>query len=169
MKNNHPLKTTLTTLAALAAWSFLPAVAQEEETAATAQSEQPASNVPVAQTAEDAVKEVEAFFNQVQTGAVLDAYKALMANSPINRKEADVMKLVEQTQGGMNLYGESLGYEKIAQEMYGSSVLRLIYIQKLEGHPLFWEFYYYKKEAGLILYNVRFNDTWETLNSVDPS
>ena len=101
---------------------------------------------------------VESFLGLIGKGQVDPALKALLAGSPIMAQPAQVQNLGNQIQGATSLYGKSLGYELYKEEKFGESLVRLVYIQRLEKHPLIWRFWVYRGPADWQVNSVVFND-----------
>jgi hypothetical protein len=55
-------------------------------------------------------------------------------------------------------YGAPIGYEFIAQKATGESLIRIVYIEKLEKQALVWAFYFYKAKSGWMLNSVIWDD-----------
>ena len=101
----------------------------------------------------------ENFFKMVLAGKISPAYDQLFAGSPITeQKPQAVNALKRQTSTVLPLYGRMLGFEKIEEKKIGKSIVRLLYILKLEMMPTVWEFYFYKPADSWYLVNVKFND-----------
>ena len=71
-----------------------------------------------------------------------------------------------QTESSLPIYGNILGVEKIREENVGTSILRLVYVLKLEKAPIVWEFYFYKPKADWFLGNIIFNDQFSLLRAL---
>ncbi len=101
----------------------------------------------------------EVFFKMVLAGQISNAYDQLFAGSPITtQKPQAINALKRQTSTVLPLYGRILGFEKIKEEEIGKSIMRLLYVLKLEMMPTVWEFYFYKPADNWYLVNVKFND-----------
>jgi hypothetical protein len=51
-------------------------------------------------------------------------------------------------------YGAPIGYEFIGQKKVGDSLVRIIYLEKLEKQALIWAFYFYKSKNGWVINGV---------------
>ncbi len=101
----------------------------------------------------------DAFFKKVQAGEISQAYDQLFVGSPITTQKPQAVNILKrQTSTVLPLYGRILGFEKIKEEEIGKSIMRLVYILKLEMMPTAWEFYFYKPAGSWYLVNVKFND-----------
>lgn len=60
-------------------------------------------------------------------------------------------------------YGATIGYEFIAQDKLGDSLLRLTYIEKTQVHALPWTFIFYRGPDGWILNTFNWNDKIQDL------
>jgi len=111
-------------------------------------------------------QKAEKFLQMIQNGKIDQAYDMLLLGSSIpSSKPQAVQMLKTQTSSGLPLYGSILGFEKIREENFGTSVIRLVYIIKSELAPTAWEFYFYKPKGSWFLANIRFNDQFQFLES----
>lgn len=109
---------------------------------------------------------VENFFKMIQKGQINQAYDQLLANSSIPTSKPQAVQLLKtQTASGLPLYGNILGFEKIHGEKIGQSIIRLVYVLKLDLVPTAWEFYFYKPKSVWFLANIMFNDQFNLLES----
>ena len=107
---------------------------------------------------------ISEFFSSIIKGNVSVAYDKLFFGSSIPADKPQAVNLLkQQTKNGLSLYGKMLGYEYISKEKYGKSILRYVYILKLEKGPVVWVFYFYKPKDKWILANVTFNDQLDLL------
>ena len=109
----------------------------------------------------------EQFLNVLSQGNVSGAYDGLFSGSQIPEQKPQMAEMLKrQTEMGLPVYGQILGYELYIEEQFGGSVVRLVYIMQLQMHPLFWEFYFYKPGQGpWRLINVAFNDEFAVLSA----
>jgi hypothetical protein len=115
---------------------------------------------------QDPTQKVENFLQMVQDGKINEAYDLLFLGSSIpSSKPQAVQMLKTQTSSGLPLYGSILGFEKVREESFGASVIRLVYILKSEIAPTVWEFYFYKPKGTWFLANIIFNDQFQLLDS----
>ncbi len=111
--------------------------------------------------AKDPDKMVRSFLNRLQADKVSEAYDGLFEGSGIPVLRAtDVEAIKRRTSSSLLVYGDVLGYEKIAERAFGTSVVRLVYIMKTEKAPMVWVFNFYKPEEKWFLGNVEFNDQY---------
>ena len=109
---------------------------------------------------------VEEFFKYVKEGKVSQGYDILFAGSGIPTMKPQAVDMIKaQTASGLPMYGKILGIEKIREEKFGISVVRLVYIVKSEKAPTVWEFYFYKPQTNWFLSNILFNDQFHLLES----
>jgi hypothetical protein len=84
----------------------------------------------------------------------------------------DSSKLEEgkrQIAANLSKYGKQLGYELVVEKPFGASVVRLVYILKMEKHPTVWEFFFYRPKDNWFLANFDVNDEFKGLReSVSP-
>jgi hypothetical protein len=55
-------------------------------------------------------------------------------------------------------YGSPVGYEFIGQKKVGDSLVRFIYLEKLEKQGLIWAFYFYKSKTGWVINSFVWDD-----------
>ena len=106
----------------------------------------------------------ETFFQTIEKGQVSLAYDQLFVNSSIPASKPQAVQLLKtQTQTALSLYGNILGVEKIYEEKIGQSIIRLVYVLKLDVSPTSWEFYFYKPKNVWFLADITFNDQFNLL------
>jgi hypothetical protein len=109
---------------------------------------------------------VEEFFTQVKAGKVAAGYDILLSGSGIPAMKPQAVDMLKtQTASGLPMYGKVLGFERIREEKFGTSIVRLVYVLKSEKAPTIWEFYFYKPQTNWFLANVLFNDQFQLLDS----
>jgi hypothetical protein len=108
------------------------------------------------------------FFKMVEAGKISEAYDQLFSGSQIPAQKPQAVDLLKrQTSSGLPLYGGIVGLEKIREERIGNSIIRLVYVLKLELAPTVWEFYFYKPKENWFLANVIFNDQFQLLHKIE--
>jgi len=108
------------------------------------------------------------FFTMLEAGKISEAYDQLFVGSQIPAQKPQAVDMLKrQTSSGLPLYGKIVGLEKIREERIGKSIVRLVYILKLEQAPTVWEFYFYKPKGNWFLANVIFNDQFQLLHKVE--
>ncbi len=116
-----------------------------------------------AQTIEPKLK-IETFFNILAQGDTGKAYDALFNGSNLPLRKSDVISILkQQTVAGTSLYGKTLGCDLIDARTFGTTVQRLVYVQKMEKYLLVWEFFYYKANHDWNLVDVNFSDKLDLL------
>jgi hypothetical protein len=109
---------------------------------------------------------VEEFFNYVKEGKVSQGYDILFEGSEIPAMKPQAVDIIKtQTTSGLPTYGKILGFEKIREEKFGISIVRLVYVLKSDKAPTIWEFYFYKPQTSWFLRSVLFNDQFQLLSS----
>jgi hypothetical protein len=76
----------------------------------------------------------------------------------MSTQSIQVDALKRQTQSVLPVYGKILGFELYRQEKFGESLVRLLYIQRFEKHPIVWKFWVYKPKGTWQVNTVVFND-----------
>ncbi|MFC1590261.1 hypothetical protein ACFL42_02065 [Candidatus Omnitrophota bacterium] len=116
--------------------------------------------------AKEPVEFVEEFFTRVKAGKIDEAYDNLFMGSGIPVMKPQAVEMVKkQTAGGLSMYGKVLGFEKVREEKFGTSIVRSVYILKCEKAPTIWELYFYKPKSDWFLGNINFNDQFNLLDS----
>jgi len=83
------------------------------------------------------VQMAENFFLMTQKGDISDAYDELLKGSNIPAGKPQVVDMIKrETESSSLLYGDILGFEEIREEKVGTSILRLVYVLKLEKAPI---------------------------------
>jgi hypothetical protein len=99
-----------------------------------------------------------AFLTELGKGEIARAYERLLVGSPITAQPVQVEALRRQTEAVLPIYGKVLGFELYRQDEFGENLVRLVYIQRLEKHPLVWKFWFYRPSGKWQLNLVVFND-----------
>lgn len=111
-----------------------------------------------AQSMQDPEASVEGFFDRMLQGETAAGLQELLKGSSMAEGNPEQLaKLEEQIQDVIDAKGSPHGYELIAAERVGSSVLYLKYILLLEQVPLAWRFYYYRIGEGWEPISVHFD------------
>ena len=102
---------------------------------------------------------VETFLKQVGAGQSDQAIDQLFRGSGMAElKPQALMGMKSQTKAAMGVYGKVVGFEKIQEVDFSSSLKRFTYLQKFEQYPVIWEFYFYKPKDTWVVNHVVFND-----------
>ena len=112
-----------------------------------------------AAAAGDPREKAEAFFGTVIQGDTAKAFDTLFDGSIIrtNKPEAS-SALRQQLDAGLRVYGKPAGFDLVESKSFGGSLVRLVYIFRLEKYPLTFEFFFYQNGQGWLPIDVRFND-----------
>ena len=101
----------------------------------------------------------ETFFRTVLDGDTGKAFDALVDGSLIPSSQPNaVSRLKSQLENGLRVYGRPVGYDLLEEKSFGPSLVRCVYIFRLEKYPLIWEFFFYKGTDRWLPIEVRFND-----------
>ena len=77
-------------------------------------------------------------------------------------QKADLDSLVAQAEINMptmiERYGKSLDYELLQNDTVGGSLIRVVYLQRLEKHAVVWRFILYHGSNGWVINNFIFAD-----------
>jgi len=60
-------------------------------------------------------------------------------------------------------FGKTLSSDYVNTEKVGTSLIKIMYIQKFERHLMYWNFYFYKPKDSWVLNTFRSNDRLELL------
>lgn len=103
--------------------------------------------------------QAETFFGTIIGGDSAKAFDTLLAGSSIsaNKPEASY-NLRRQLQTGLSAYGKPFAYDLVDQKTFGASLVRFVYILRLEKYPLTWELFFYQNGRTWRPIDVRFND-----------
>ena len=108
----------------------------------------------------------ETFLVTLKEGKISQAYDQLFVGSDIPISKPQAVDLIKsQTESMLPLYGKIIGFELIQEEKFGTSIVRLVYVLKMEKVPTVWEFYFYKPKTTWFLGNLLFNDQFNLLES----
>lgn len=104
------------------------------------------------------------FFATLTTGDTNKAYDQLFAGSAVSTDFATRLDaLKRQTTANLPMYGKPLGNELVLEKSFGTSVIRLLYVLKMEKHPVVWEFFFYRPKDKWYIANVSLNDEFNGL------
>ncbi len=108
----------------------------------------------------------ETFFRTLQGGKISQAYDQLFAGSTIPQTKPQAVEAVKrQTESGLPQLGKILGFELIREEKFGTTIVRFVYLLKLEKSPTVWELYFYKPKTAWFIVNLMFNDQFNLLDA----
>ncbi len=111
-------------------------------------------------------EKAEAFLGQILAGAVHEGYDVLFAGTQVAAQKNQALEAIKrQTAAGLPLYGRTLGWEFSSSEQFGSSLIRLVYLLRMEHHVLAWEFYFYKPADRWLTVQVNFDDQFRFLGA----
>ncbi len=106
----------------------------------------------------------EQFFKVLADKGTGPAFDLLFQGSSIPaQKPQAVDALKRQTEAALPVYGKILDSEFIEEKPFGTSVVSLTYILRLEQHPLVLKFWFYKPHDVWFLATITFNDQLQGL------
>ena len=115
------------------------------------------------------LKKAETFFAKLMVGDISGAYDGVFKGASFARSNPKLVgQFKNQTSGLPSVYGRFMGYERLSSQRFGDSILRLIYVLKLELRPIVWEFYFYRAKADWELLDIRFNHQLSSLSTSSP-
>ncbi|MBE7211518.1 MAG: hypothetical protein INR65_10915 [Gluconacetobacter diazotrophicus] len=101
----------------------------------------------------------ETLFSTIIAGDTSKAFDGLLAGSVIaDHQSGAAYALRNQLENGMRAYGRPVGFDLVEEKTFGSSLVRFVYVLRLEKYPLIWEFFFYKSGDAWQPIEVRFND-----------
>ena len=101
----------------------------------------------------------EALFTTIIAGDDSKAFDGLLGGTVIaERQSGAAYTLRSQLENGVRVYGRPVGFDLVEEKTFGSSLVRFVYILRLEKYPLVWEFFFYKSGDAWQPIEVRFND-----------
>jgi hypothetical protein len=106
-------------------------------------------------------QQAESFLGGLQKGQAAAVYPKLFEGSNIPSVQAQ--SLMRQTQTTLSPLGRVLGYDLVREEQFGQSLIRLVYLMRLERHVTIWEFYYYRPANRWFLAEVNFSHKFDAL------
>ena len=107
----------------------------------------------------------DAFFAEVMKGQTPTAFAKLIEGSPIKQQPKVIDQLRRDFDNVHAGFGKFLGPEMLREERLGGSLVRYVYLMKMEQHVTVWEFYFYKPKSSWFLAQVHFN---KVFNDIEP-
>ena len=125
--------------------------------------------VPNAQEQPGPSTHAQIFLQTVTEGDIDRAYALLFRGSRIGEDPNALEVIQAQTRTMLSLHGQPLNFERSSEEVFGSSIVRLVYIMKMTDRiPVIWELYYYLPDSSWELLRVQFNDVLGLLGTINP-
>ncbi|HEO99468.1 MAG TPA: hypothetical protein ENO02_09230 [Epsilonproteobacteria bacterium] len=82
---------------------------------------------------------------------------------PLAEHDAQISQVDVQMPTINQRFGNTNGYDFVSEQRVGESLVKYIYLQKLEKHVLIWKFIFYKPNEKWLLNSWSFNDQIEQL------
>lgn len=110
--------------------------------------------------ADAAVKLAEQVMQKVSAGEIRAGRDLIKPYTIVPESELETWATkVEQMQPmAQARYGQPLGYELLRNDTIGTSLVRLVYLQRNEKHPLVWTFVFYRNDKGWTVNSFAFSD-----------
>ncbi len=103
--------------------------------------------------------QAETFFLMIIDGDAAKAFDTLFTGSSVAARRPEISyNLRNQLQASVTTYGKPLDYDLVEQKTFGNSLVRLVYILRLEKYPLTWEFFFYQNGRTTQPIDIRFSD-----------
>ncbi len=110
-------------------------------------------------------EQVIQFFQDLAKGQASDAIDKLYASNPlIAQKSQQLMVLKQELNKVAVLYGDLLGTENVHYEQLSPSLVRIVELAKHEGHPVTWQFYFYKPHDVWMIDQGHFEDQYQLID-----
>ena len=104
------------------------------------------------------------FFLTCIDSKIDNAFKEILLNSPIIKKDEQLNNLIAGAKQAENLYGKMLDYEYVRSDIISNSLIRVLYFSLHNDFPLRWYYTFYKTpNRGWIIINLRFDDDSQML------
>jgi hypothetical protein len=107
---------------------------------------------------------VEQFFQTLTNRGSEKAFEALFEGTPFAQAKSKELEGMKEDFNKYLANSSLLGFERVKEQTYGQSVLKLVYILKLESRPLVWEFHFYKAKTTWSLTRVGFDEDLRRLD-----
>ena len=107
-------------------------------------------------------EQVEAFFNEFETGKVNESIDNLYLSNPAFSQKKQSLTLIKQQIGSLTaLYGKYISNDNVHYEDLTPSLVRIVQIANYEIHPVTWEFYFYKQKNKWVVSQAQFADQFQ--------
>lgn len=97
----------------------------------------------------------------VTAGDLAEAYGLMARHSVLPREEvvaAGAASVEQRGEAFLARYGRTTGYERVVRQQAGENLLRYIYLEQTERHPLVWVFDFYRSPGGWVLISFGWHD-----------
>jgi hypothetical protein len=102
---------------------------------------------------------VRRFFAELLASSHERAFEVLFDGSYLSKAHPDsVRALKEQSRVAIERYGPAIDWDMLSRRAIGDSIVQIVGLQRLEKHPLIWEFFFFRSRARWFLVGVKFND-----------
>ena len=92
-----------------------------------------------------------AFFGALKSGQVATAYQNLWRGTLMDKKQADVEFIANQTSTALRTYGPIAGWEEMSSDDLSQSLKSKLYLLRGENGPLFFRLQFYHGPKGGIV------------------
>ena len=89
---------------------------------------------------------VDTFFSSFRspTTGPEQAHRDFVSGSPLEDRDDELTKLVQQAEKLSGRYGDVSGHERVVEKTFGQDLVVLKYLLKAEKFPIVWHFYFYR-------------------------
>lgn len=106
---------------------------------------------------------IAAFFGQLRDGQVRRAYQELWQGTLMDKKQADVDFIVNQTDAAIKSYGRMADWELMKEEVLSPSFRIRTYLLRYEQGAMFFKVQFYRSPRGWMVWNLDFRDRYAAL------
>ena len=104
------------------------------------------------------------FFHSVRKGDTDKAFEVLFEGSPFAQAKSEALESMKEDFRKHLGKSEVIGTELIKEQAYGKSIVKLVYVLKLQSQPLVWEFHFYRAKSSWTLARVGFDEDLRKLD-----
>ncbi len=116
------------------------------------------------ETIDSAIAVTDQIMKRVVTGDLKGGFELAKPHAAVPTAEIDAILGQAELQQPMLVarFGKSIGYEQIRNDAVGSSLARVVYIQRFEKHAMVWRFILYRGNDGWIINSFKYADDIES-------
>jgi len=102
---------------------------------------------------------LESVMSEVAKGNISEGIIMLKpyTSVPEEKMETAILQSKLSRKQSLDFIGRSIGYEFLGEKRVGSSLIRLIYLEKTENYPITWMFIFYKNNNGWVIPSFKFS------------
>ena len=104
------------------------------------------------------------FFQTLMKGETNKAFEVLFEGSPFAQAKSEELERLKEDAKKHLATTHIVGFERVKEQAYGQSVVKLVYVLKLESQPLVWEFHFYRARTTWNLARLGFDEDLRRLD-----